>query len=370
MNSTNMKKRLILLTGALLLFAIAFTQERSTWLSEKELTDLDSMLSSDPLFAQLITQFGDPVKLYEDFKLDLIRSDSIWQADQQRLEVMQNLGVTEIFEMIPLIDGISQDPELVSEPGVSYLIRTDEATILFDVGLNAQGNDPSPLLNNMKKLGIQMDDIDIIVISHNHGDHVGGNVWATQQTFSLTGHQVDLGNMDIYVPEPMTYPDQEPNYSYDPVKIAEGVATIGVIHCPMFVSHVQEQAIAIHVKEKGIVVISGCGHQTIEKLVDRSEKIFEEPVYGLIGGFHLPVSESRHIERWYGWVVTGKLPWNTLTKADVEQYVKLCQDHGIQVAGISGHDSCDWSIQAFKKAYGDQYMDLLVGEKITLGRIQ
>ena len=362
-----MKKYLNILAGILLSCAFVMAQETSTNLTKEELADLDHMLATDPLFAQLAPQFGDPVTLYENFKIDLVRSDSIWDADQHRLGVIRNLGVTEKFEMIPLIDGISQDTGLAAEPGVSYLIRTDDATILFDVGLNVQGSDPSPLLRNMKKLGVSMDEIDIIVISHNHGDHVGGQGWALQHTFSVTNHQIDLGNKTIYVPEPMTYPDQEPVYSYDPVKIAKGVATIGVIHCPMFVSHVQEQAIAVNVKDRGIVVISGCGHQTIEKLVARTEKIFDEPIYGLIGGFHLPVTVSRHIQRYYGWMVTGKLPWATLTKDDVEQYVALLQDHDIEVVGVSGHDSCDWSMEAFRKAYQDHYIDLFVGGHITLG---
>jgi 7,8-dihydropterin-6-yl-methyl-4-(beta-D-ribofuranosyl)aminobenzene 5'-phosphate synthase len=345
----------------------AFGQNSSNIISEEEMAGLNNMMATDTLFAQIIKYFGDPVSLYENYKLDSIRSDSIWKEDQKRISVIQDLGVTEKFEMIPLIDGISEDTGLIAEPGVSYLIRTDKANILFDVGLNVPDSDPSPLQRNMKKLGIRMEDIDFIVISHNHGDHVGGNKWTTQHTFSVTSHQIDLGNKTIYTPIPMTYPGQEPIYSYDPVKIAEGVATIGVIHCPMFVSHVQEQAIAINVKDKGIVVISGCGHQTIEKLVERSEKIFDEPLYGLIGGFHLPVTESRHITKMYSWMVTGKLPWDSLTKEDVEQYVALLREHGVTIVGISGHDSCDWSIQAFKDGFGKDYRDLYVGEPIYLG---
>lgn len=357
---------LILLIAVLQSFSPAFGQQESNILSGDEIAALNEAMADDTLFAQVVRQFGDPVKLYEHFKLNLRNADSIWSADQQNLAVMGDIGVTERFVMLPLIDYFTGDSGLIGEAGVSYLIETDDATILFDVGLNSQRRDPSPLLHNMEQLGIGIDDIDVIVISHNHGDHVGGNSWSAQKTFSLTGRQIELGEKKIYTPEKMTYPGQEPIFAHEPVKIAEGVATIGVIPCPMFFSYVGEQAIAVNVKNRGIVVISGCGHQTIEKIVYRAEKTFDKPLYGLIGGFHLPVTESRHITKIYSWLVTGKLPWDSLTKEDVETYVALLKQHGVKLVGISGHDSCDWSIQAFKKAYQDNYMDIAVGQRITL----
>jgi len=54
---------------------------------------------------------------------------------------------------------------LKGEAGVSYLVKTDESLILFDVGMNGKNEDTSPLLHNMKKLGIDLAKIDVIVIS-------------------------------------------------------------------------------------------------------------------------------------------------------------------------------------------------------------
>ncbi len=53
--------------------------------------------------------------------------------------------------------------------GFSCVIRGTEKTILFDTGGNG-----SILLTNMEKLGINPKEVDLVVLSHIHGDHVGG----------------------------------------------------------------------------------------------------------------------------------------------------------------------------------------------------
>ncbi len=70
-----------------------------------------------------------------------------------------------------------------------------------------------------------------------------------------------------------------------------------------------EQALAVNVAGKGIVLIIGCGHQTLERAVARTEALFDEPLYGVIGGLHFPVTGSRirgGVQRVIG---TGKPPW-------------------------------------------------------------
>ena len=79
-------------------------------------------------------------------------------------------------------------------------IQTDNHTILFDLGYNAEEQDPSPLQQNMAKFGITLDSIDMIVISHNHFDHVGGHRWMDANTFSLANVQADLGTKKIFTP--------------------------------------------------------------------------------------------------------------------------------------------------------------------------
>lgn len=170
----------------------------------------------------------------------------------------------------------------------------------------------------------------------------------------------------ILTPIPMTYPGQQPIHSSHPTKIAKGVATIGVISCPLFHDIVQEQALAFNVENKGIVIVSGCGHQTIEKILLRSERLFDEPIYGLLGGFHLPMSVGRNIKKIYQYVITNRLPWVPLTESDISRMIAFMKEKGVKTEGISGHDSCDLSIAIFREAFKDSYIEIAVGDKIIL----
>lgn len=351
-----------------ILFTIAesSSQDKTTLLTTEEIKAMNTALEADSFLAARIGWFGKPVELYEQYKVNLVKADSIWMHDQKTLAKMEDIGCTEHFEMIPLVEWFTNDESLTGEPGVSYLIKTDEATILFDVGLNAKNEHPSPLLRNMDKLGIKLEEIDIIVISHNHGDHVGGGQWARKNTFSLTNHQADIGQKKVFTPVEMTYPGLNPIHTPKPLKIASGVATIGVINCPVFFTDIGEQALAVNVKDKGMVIISGCGHQTIEKILQRTEILFDEPIYAIFGGFHYPLEEMRNITSIYKYVITGKLPWERLTREDVENNVNLMKSKGVKMAGLSGHDSCDKSISVFKEVFRDCYTDIAIGKKIVI----
>jgi 7,8-dihydropterin-6-yl-methyl-4-(beta-D-ribofuranosyl)aminobenzene 5'-phosphate synthase len=271
-----------------------------------------------------------------------------------------------------LVDWEVSSPKLRRELGVSYLVLTDENTILFDMGLNMMLEDPSPLLQNMEQLGIEVDSIDSIVISHHHGDHVGGGKWVKKKTFSLSGSQGDLSGKRVFTPVPLKYPGITPLHSKDPTVVGQGVATIGCISNAMFAMNSgieYEQALAVNVAEKGLVVVIGCGHQGLPKILQRTEALFDEPLYGIIGGLHYPV-EGGPVEiaglaphKYWG---TGKVPWKQISRDELAENIELLKQYNPQVVALSPHDSSPLSLEAFRKAFPDVYRDLKVGEEIRI----
>lgn len=302
------------------------------------------------------------------FKIGKRKAELQWQRSTVRK--IRNLGATKSLEIIPLIDWYTSSEDLKGEAGVSYLIKTDKNSILFDVGYNMGQNDPSPLLHNMKQLGITLDDFEAIVISHNHLDHVGGMKWQRQRSFSLTNHQIDLGKKSVYTPIPMTYPGLDPICTKNPTVIAKGVATIGTIpNQDFFLGWIEEQALAVNIEGKGIVLIVGCGHQTLPKIVKRAEALFEEPIYGIIGGLHYPVTDSRvkimgiKMQKYLG---ICKFPWRPITMDIVQKNIDFLRKRNPKVVSLSAHDSCDASIAAFRSAFLTAYKEIKVGERIVI----
>lgn len=298
------------------------------------------------------------------------KADEYWRNQLDTYPRIQNMGSTKSLEILPLSDWFLANDRLKKEAGVSYLVKTDTKTILFDVGLNRDNLDPSPLLHNMDQLGISIDDIDLIFISHNHVDHVGGIKWTASKTFSLTNYQMKIDGKEVYSPIPMTYPGLKPQFTEQPTKITEGVVTTGVIARQLFfLGFEREQALVINVEGKGLVLIVGCGHQTVSRLLQRINQVFNQPIYGIVGGLHYAVTDSRGKVAGIGiqkYVGTGRLPWKPITMEYVKKDIELITKQKPKLIRLSGHDSCDESLKAYRKSFPAIFETIKVGEKITI----
>jgi 7,8-dihydropterin-6-yl-methyl-4-(beta-D-ribofuranosyl)aminobenzene 5'-phosphate synthase len=92
------------------------------------------------------------------------RKGQIVQAEENTpTTAAKDLSITVSYDNNPYKE------RLTAAWGFSCVIRGTEKTILFDTG-----GDGSILLANMEELGINPKEIDLVVLSHIHGDHVGG----------------------------------------------------------------------------------------------------------------------------------------------------------------------------------------------------
>jgi 7,8-dihydropterin-6-yl-methyl-4-(beta-D-ribofuranosyl)aminobenzene 5'-phosphate synthase len=286
---------------------------------------------------------------------------------ENKPEKIENPGSFKDLRILPLIDYYTDNDDLEGEPGVAYLISADNKRILFDVGYNPANEHPSPLLGNMGKLGIETTDIDGIVISHKHVDHVGGIKAVRNNTFLISGEDIDLNGVKAFVPGKMSHLTAEIEVTEKPKKIAMGIATIGTINRALWLMGLTtEQALAVNVEGKGLVLIVGCGHQRIERIIKRTQEILDIPIYGVIGGLHYPVQASRmkfDMQRMLG---TGKLPWQRIKRDEVQVSIDELKKLDLKLVGLSAHDSCDWSLTKFRDEFKDKYTDIVVGKEIDI----
>ena len=284
-------------------------------------------------------------------RLQLASADVRRDANTLEQVAPLSIGETATLEILPLYEGTAVQAGLHTGLGVSYLVKTDTATILFDVGNNPSATAPSPLEQNMATLGISLDQVDMIVLSHTHFDHTGGQQWRTKGTFAVGGdRQAPLGNRPVYLPESLSYPGSAPAVVTSPTRIAEGVATTGAIPFVypfpawLAIPGGVEQSLIVNVKGTGLVVITGCGHMGLASLLAHVQAEFAAPVAGVVGGMH-----------------EGKADAQALTP----QIQLLSAIHPL-IVGLSPHDSGPAALAAFQQAFPVAYRPVAVGAALKV----
>lgn len=219
---------------------------------------------------------------------------------------------------------------LQADWGFSCLIQGTEKTILFDTGTKS-----SLFLENVRKLKVNPQDVKLVAISHNHGDHTGG----------LFAFLKENHNVSVYLPG--SFPDdffkRVENLEAKcvavekPVEICKDIFSTGEMGTMII-----EQSLVLNT-DKGLIVVTGCAHPGIVEIVKKAKEILDGEVYLVFGGFHL----LRHSE------------------AEVKDVIKQFRNLGVQKVGAT-HCTGDRAIEMFKEAYGDDFVEMGVGRVLKI----
>lgn len=143
--------------------------------------------------------------------------------------------------------------------------------LLFDTG-----SDVNTLLFNMHKFGMDPKSIKKVVLSNEHGDHVGG--------IQILGI---LDEVEVFVPRSFSgqfkkrlasYPNADLTEVDGAGEISNGFFTTGELG-----SSIKEQSLIVETNDV-LTVITGCSHPGLEKVLEAASKFGN--IYGVAGGFH------------------------------------------------------------------------------------
>jgi 7,8-dihydropterin-6-yl-methyl-4-(beta-D-ribofuranosyl)aminobenzene 5'-phosphate synthase len=180
----------------------------------------------------------------------------------------------EDIEIYNIFDNESQSESLTPFWGFASFIRTPRGNILFDTGSNGR-----VLLKNLKEIGLDINSIGTIFISHSHWDHIGGLdsilELNPQVDIFLTSHISKNMVRDMRtLAKSVTLIDSTPK------QILEGIYSTGII------GREGEQSLILDT-ERGSIVVSGCAHGGIANIAQRARGFLSKPIYLILGGFHL-----------------------------------------------------------------------------------
>ena len=212
---------------------------------------------------------------------------------------------------------------LVAQPGFSALVRvrvgTRDHAILFDAGVT-----PTGVVENARRLDLSLADVETIVLSHGHWDHVAGMEGIVsvlgRRNLPVLIHPEFWSRRRLALPglEPAELPstsrsalegagfaiveDRQPSFLLDGAVLVTGEVDRTTRFETGFKGHqalrgsswepdpliLDDQALVLRLADRGLVVLTGCGHAGIVNIVRHVQRLTgEERIAAVIGGFHL-----------------------------------------------------------------------------------
>ena len=247
---------------------------------------------------------------------------------------VKNLKITVTYDNNPYKEGLETDW------GFAAFITGTEKSILFDTGGRS-------LPDNMQKLAIEPErdparrepSVDVVVLSHIHRDHTGG----------LDSFLEKNPNVTVYLPVsfPKKFKDNARDHGARIIEVKESMQICENIYSTGQLGRlIKEQSLIIRT-DKGLVVITGCAHPGIVKIVNTAKDLIKDDILLVMGGFHLEWATKGRIEK----IISIFKRWHV-------QYVGPCH--------CSGHKARS----LFEKHFGSSYINTGAGKVITLADLQ
>jgi 7,8-dihydropterin-6-yl-methyl-4-(beta-D-ribofuranosyl)aminobenzene 5'-phosphate synthase len=264
-----------------------------------------------------------------------------------------------------LYDAFGKDPTMQRDWGYAALVEYGGKRILFDTG-----NSPDVLEQNAKEKSVDLSKLDFVVMSHRHGDHMGGlsyllkvnpgvKIYAPKEGFGVYGAELPS---TFYRKDPSLPPEQRYYNGAPPDVMRFGSAWPGAnfelvdknaeispdIHLIALVSdkpgtlELRELSLAINTPE-GMVIVVGCSHPCVDRIVAAAASI-NPRIHAIAGGFHLVVTSD----------------------TDIEKIVAALHDTYKVEYVAPGHCTGEPAFTALKKTFGDRYLYAGVGTTVEL----
>jgi 7,8-dihydropterin-6-yl-methyl-4-(beta-D-ribofuranosyl)aminobenzene 5'-phosphate synthase len=223
----------------------------------------------------------------------------------------------------PVMDGGQSPVPLIAEHGFSVLVTVTKAEqehrFLFDAGTSPDG-----VTRNMRTLGLDPSAIEAIVCSHGHFDHTTGidglirAVGRSNLPVLIHPHFWRRRRLQLPGREPLEIPttsrralaeagfdvieDRQPSFLFGGSVLITGEVARTTGYEPGFPPQqawldgswqpdplvLDDQALIINVRDRGLVVMTGCGHAGVVNIARYAQRLCRGlPLYALLGGFHL-----------------------------------------------------------------------------------
>jgi 7,8-dihydropterin-6-yl-methyl-4-(beta-D-ribofuranosyl)aminobenzene 5'-phosphate synthase len=266
-----------------------------------------------------------------------------------------------------LYDSFGKSPSLTMDWGFAALVEYGGKRILFDTGNNAKIFE-----HNVKALGVDLRNLDFVVISHRHADHTSGitylltvnpkvPIYVPDEPWGLFARGVknDFYRKDPSLPAEMRYYGGSPpeilkagtpwpDANFIPInertEVAPGVFILSGVSTSPGTLELKELSLAIK-SPQGVILIVGCSHPGVEHILQEATTI-DPHINILFGGLHQIQKSDREVER-----------------------IATVVHDGYKLDRVApGHCTGEPEFAALKRAFGDHYVYAGVGSVVDLSR--